>query len=60
MNTLLIKKVDEPWKFDVTLNGIDIPHVSNVEIIEKEGDLPLAVIAVVIINSSNNNVIVER
>lgn len=60
MNTLLFKKVDEPWKYHVTLNGIEIPHVCNVELIRKENDLPKAVITIVLESTSQNEIILEE
>ncbi len=62
MNTLLIKKVNSVWSYEIYLNGVNLPFVYDVKIVREENDIPRCIISIILPKEeiSGYKVIVEE
>jgi hypothetical protein len=58
MNKVVAKKVSDPWGYDITVNGQEIPFVSSATVVKKEGDIDKLVVEIVIVESLNGEVVI--
>jgi hypothetical protein len=60
MSTLVAKRVDKSWKYEITVDGHEIPFIYDAEVVREGAGLGTLIIKIVIGETSDHEVIIEE